>query len=196
MQQGVAAAIAIGSNLGDRAGHVEFALARLGELRETALLACGPVIETQPVARPGAGNVAAGAGGVEGDPAEGLGGPFLNTAVMVRTTLSPRELLCELHAIEAERGRVRSASLAWMARTLDLDLLVYGDWIVRSAGSDALVLPHPRMHERRFVLEPLACIAPDLLVAGLNRTVRELLDALDRAQPHGRATGMGERMLR
>ncbi|MBY0261151.1 MAG: 2-amino-4-hydroxy-6-hydroxymethyldihydropteridine diphosphokinase, partial [Phycisphaerales bacterium] len=95
-----------------------------------------------------------------------------------------RELLGLRHEIERERGRVREGVPAWSARTLDLDLLVYGDAVIDEPG---LVVPHARMAERRFVLEPLAAVAPDMVVprageGGAGRTVAELLRALA-AQP-------------
>ena len=84
--------------------------------------------------------------------------PFLNGAVALDTTLSPRELLDVLLDIERELGRVRDGE-RWGPRTIDLDLLVYGDEVVDEPG---LRVPHPRLHERRFVLEPLAELEPEL----------------------------------
>ncbi|HEU5263310.1 MAG TPA: 2-amino-4-hydroxy-6-hydroxymethyldihydropteridine diphosphokinase, partial [Gaiellaceae bacterium] len=98
---------------------------------------------------------------------------FLNAAVAAETTLRPQELLETLLRIERELGRVRSGR--WGPRTLDLDLLVYGDEIVDEPG---LRVPHPRVHERRFALEPLAELDPALVVPEQG-AVSELLAALD-----------------
>ncbi len=99
--------------------------------------------------------------------------PFLNTAASLETTLGPRELLDRLLAVERELGRVRTSE-RWGPRTLDLDLLLYGDAVHDEPG---LTVPHPRLHERRFVLEPLSELAPDLVVPGCGR-VKALLAAL------------------
>ena len=110
---------------------------------------------------------AAGARGVVDQP------PFLNGAVALETTHTPRELLDLLLTIEASLGRVREER--WGPRTVDLDLLVYGDEVVDAPG---LRVPHPHLHERRFALEPLAELAPELDVPGRGR-VSALLTALD-----------------
>jgi 2-amino-4-hydroxy-6-hydroxymethyldihydropteridine diphosphokinase len=145
-------AVALGSNLGDRAGHLEFAVGRLPEFLSS--LKVSRWYETDPV-------------GVGPQPM------FLNGAAVGQTTLSPRELLEALLALESERGRARP--FAGAPRTLDLDLLLYGDQTLNEPG---LTVPHPRLRERRFVLEPLAEIAPTLVdpVSGL--TAAELLKRL------------------
>ncbi len=145
------AAIALGSNLGDRPRHLEYAAGRLGAL--LAGFRISRSIETDPV-------------GVDGPQPR-----YLNAAAVGTTDRSARELLEALLAIERERGRERPYPNA--PRTLDLDLILLGDLVVAEPG---LVVPHPRFHERRFVLEPLADIAPELRdpVSGL--TVRQLLD--------------------
>ena len=102
-------------------------------------------------------------------------GLYLNAAATLRTGLSPRELLDGLLAIERAHGRDRLTEARWGPRTLDLDLILYGDLIINEPG---LVLPHPRMHERSFVLEPLAEIAPGWVVPGRGRTVSDLLAGL------------------
>ncbi len=88
-------------------------------------------------------------------------GPFLNGAVRIETDLGPRELLERLLAVEQRLGRVREER--WGPRTIDLDLLLYGDLVVDEPG---LTVPHPRLHERRFALEPLADLAPSLEIPG------------------------------
>jgi 2-amino-4-hydroxy-6-hydroxymethyldihydropteridine diphosphokinase len=98
---------------------------------------------------------------------------FLNGAVVLNTSLSPRELLDRLLEIERELGRVRDAR--WGPRVVDLDLLVYGD---RQIDEPGLRVPHPRLHERRFALEPLLELDPELDVPGLGR-VEDALAALD-----------------
>jgi 2-amino-4-hydroxy-6-hydroxymethyldihydropteridine diphosphokinase len=134
----VAAAIALGSNLGDRRAHLDFAVARLESLLDN--LKVSRYIETEPVGAPGP------------QPS------FLNAAAVGETALSARALLDALLAIERERGRERPYPNA--ARTLDLDLILFGG---RTIDEPGLVVPHPRFRERRFVLEPLAGIAPDLV---------------------------------
>lgn len=163
----VSAAIAIGSNLGDRAEHLRGAVDDLGQLPGTRLLAVSDAIET-PAVRVG-----------EVDP----GGPYLNAAVVVRTSLSPRELMGCLHDLESQHGRDRRAPRG-SPRTLDLDLLLFGDEALderpcRSAAErGGLVVPHPHLHEREFMLRPLAQIAPEWVVPGLGRSVADLLAGL------------------
>jgi len=146
----VTAAIALGSNLGDRRAHLDFAASRLqtflGDLRVS------PYYETAPV---------------------GLSGPqslFLNAAAVGKTTLSARLLLEVLLAIEQERGRVRPRPN--VSRTLDIDLILYGDAVINEPG---LIVPHPRFRNRRFVLEPLAEIAPALVDPVTGRSIADLL---------------------
>jgi 2-amino-4-hydroxy-6-hydroxymethyldihydropteridine diphosphokinase len=98
---------------------------------------------------------------------------FLNAALAIETSLAPRELLDVLLRVERELGRVREER--WGPRTIDLDLLVYGDETVDEPG---LRVPHPRLHERRFALEPLAELEPELQIPGLG-AVSELLAAID-----------------
>ena len=122
--------VALGSNLGDRRAHLDWAVDRLRDLLSD--LRVSSYIETEPVGVPDA------------QP------PYLNAVVVGTATTRAEALLAELLRLEGERGRVRNAPLA--ARTLDLDLILYGDLILDRA---ALTLPHPRFRERRFVLEPL-----------------------------------------
>jgi 2-amino-4-hydroxy-6-hydroxymethyldihydropteridine diphosphokinase len=143
-------AVALGSNLGDRAAHLDHAVARLRDL--LAGLLVSPYDETAPV----------GVTHPQGD--------FLNAAAVGRCSLTPHALLAALRAVEASRGRERPFPNA--ARTLDLDLVLFGSQVIDEPG---LTLPHPRFRERRFVLEPLAAIAPDMVDPVTGRTVRELL---------------------
>ncbi len=145
--------IGLGSNLGDRQKQLETALAAMQEagLRVEKVSA---FIETAPY-------------GVTDQPA------FLNGACAVQTSLAPRELLDLLLAIEAQMGRVRNRH--WGPRVIDLDLLLYGDLLLAEPG---LVVPHPDMHNRLFVLQPLAEIAPDLVHPRLHATIKELLEKL------------------
>jgi 2-amino-4-hydroxy-6-hydroxymethyldihydropteridine diphosphokinase len=143
-------AIAIGSNLGERESHIDFARFRLRALLSD--FRSSTTRETAPV-------------GVPGDQP-----PFLNAALVGTTSMAPRELLAELLAIERDRGRERPFPGA--ARTLDLDLVLFGDRVVDQPG---LIVPHPRFRDRRFVLEPLAEIAPGLRDPVTGKTVMELL---------------------
>jgi 2-amino-4-hydroxy-6-hydroxymethyldihydropteridine diphosphokinase len=142
--------VGLGANLGDRRATIEQAV---GLLREAGVevLAVSSLRETDPV-------------GFEDQP------QFLNGAIAVETTLTARELLDLLLETERRLGRTR-AGPRFGPRTIDLDLLVYGDAELDEPG---LTVPHPRLHERRFVLEPLAEIAPGLVVPGLG-TVEELM---------------------
>lgn len=159
-----AALVAVGSNLGDRRSHCERALAALAELPGTRRLAVAPLIETAPVdAPPGSG-------------------PFLNGAVLLDTELSPHALLAALAQLEQAAGRRRDGRHA--PRTLDLDLLLHGD---ATCDTPALQLPHPRLHERLFVLEPAAAIAPEWIHPRLGLTLAELRDACRRRLAEGAA---------
>ncbi len=152
----VRAFVAIGSNLGDRRAHCAEGAAQLARLPETALRRVSGLIETPP--------------------AEGAaGGPFLNGVAELTTALSPVDLLRTIQAIERALGRP-SDHRPGTARTLDLDILLYGDHVVREAG---LIIPHPRMSQRRFVLEPLAAIAPDVRHPILHLTAADMLRRLD-----------------
>lgn len=141
----------MGSNIGDRQGHLVFAVARLAEHFKT--LTVSETMETKPV-------------DVAGDQPD-----FLNAVVVGMTALSSRELLERLLAIEAERGRQRPFPGA--ARTLDLDLILFGDRIIDEPG---LIVPHPRFRERRFVLEPLSQIVPEMVDPVTGQSVKELLN--------------------
>jgi 2-amino-4-hydroxy-6-hydroxymethyldihydropteridine diphosphokinase len=135
--------VGIGSNLGDREANLRRAIELLSAEEGIEIAAVSEIRETDPV------------GPVEQ-------GQFLNGAVLVETDLAPRELLARLLDIERRMGRVRSERFG--PRTIDLDLLLYGNEIVDEPG---LTVPHPRLHERRFALEPLAELDPGLTIPGL-----------------------------
>ncbi len=150
--------VALGSNLGDRLEHLRAAVNALEALPKTRVLGKSRVFETEPV------------GGPDGQ------GAYLNAVVRLETRLKPRELLEALLEIERSRGRVRTTR--WGPRTLDLDVLLYGTQVIRE---DHLTVPHPRLHERAFVLEPLHDLAPDLEIPGLGVTVAALRERVDRS---------------
>ncbi len=149
----------MGSNQGDRQAYLADALAVLGSLPGVNRVSQRPTYETDPV------------GGHAGQ------GRFLNAVAQVSTDLSAKQLLDELNKIEADHGRDRSAEPSRSGpRTLDLDILFFGDEVINQVG---LTVPHPRMHQRWFVLKPLCDLAPDAVHPVLHRTVRELLAELE-----------------
>lgn len=141
----IRAYIALGANLGDPVATVNEAIDALVALKGSVFIAFSSLYRTAPV-------------GLRNQP------DFINAVVAVDTHLEPQALLDELLAIEARFGRERSVRNA--PRTLDLDLLIHGDTICNLPG---LTLPHPRMHERAFVLAPLVEIAPDIIIPGGTR---------------------------
>ena len=146
--------VALGSNLGDSLHLLDCACEEMEALEGVELLARSRNHRTRAV------------GGPAGQP------DYWNGAVRLRTTLSPEALLAHLQAIEHRHGRRREEEIRFGPRTLDLDLLLHGDQ--RREGLD-LELPHPRLEERRFVLEPLFDLDPELRLPGSGLTVRERL---------------------
>ena len=138
----VAAYIGLGSNLDDPADQLQRAFAELGRIPNTALIGYSSLYQSPPM------------GGLEQP-------DYINAVARLETSLEPEELLLQLQAIETGHGRIRGER--WGARTLDLDLLVYGSNIIDAPD---LKVPHPGVHERAFVLYPLHEIAPNLEIPG------------------------------
>lgn len=149
--------LSLGSNLGDRAANLQAAITRLAEVGE--VVAVSSLYETEPV-----------------DFAQQPW--FLNCAVALSTEKMPKQLLTALLAIEQAMGRKRLQPKG--PRLIDLDILLFGNSLVDTA---ALTIPHPALHQRRFVLEPLAEIAPEQRHPVFKRTIRELRDALPAGPP-------------
>ena len=147
--------IALGSNLGEREGNIRSALARMGG-KGVRVVRVSSMLENAAV------------GGPVGSP------DFVNAVAEVETSLEAHALLDVLLAVEGEMGRVRTVK--WGPRVIDLDILLYGDEVIRSPR---LTVPHPEMHLRGFVLGPLVEIAPDVVHPGLGKTASELFDLLN-----------------
>lgn len=147
--------VGLGANVGDRLGALRSAVRALTSLPSTEAVSVSPVYETEAHVLPG-------------QPPQP---DHLNAVVRLRTALRPHALLDRLHAIEAAAGRDPAAP-RWSPRPLDLDLLLFGG---AHLDADGLRVPHPRLAQRRFVLRPLADLAPDLAVPGLGATVADLL---------------------
>ena len=147
--------VGLGANLGPREATVLRAVDLLAAEPGIEMLELSSLSETEPV-------------GVTDQPA------FVNGALALETELPPRELLDALLRVERELGRVRSGE-RWGPRTIDLDLLLYADEVVDEPG---LTVPHPRLHERRFALEPLAELEPELEIPGRGK-VSDLLAEVD-----------------
>ena len=159
--------VGLGSNVGDRLAALRAAVAYLDDGPQTSVEAASPVYETEAHVRPGA-------------PPQR---DHLNAAVRLRSRLHPYAFLVEaVWAAERRAGRDPEAA-PWSPRPLDVDVLLYGDLVLPprgrapGRGGPALDVPHPRLAERRFVLRPLADLAPDLVVPGVGATVAELLAA-------------------
>jgi 2-amino-4-hydroxy-6-hydroxymethyldihydropteridine diphosphokinase len=148
--------LSLGSNIGDRDGNLRTAISNLAEI----------------------GNVVAVSSFYETEPVELTAQPwFLNCAIKFETEKMPRQLISAILNLEQSMGRQRKQKKG--PRTIDIDVLLFGSSIIEIPS---LTVPHPRLHERRFVLEPLAEIAPDARHPVFKRTVRELRDALPAGQ--------------
>jgi 2-amino-4-hydroxy-6-hydroxymethyldihydropteridine diphosphokinase len=159
--------LSLGSNVGDRTANLNAAIQNLGSLGE--VVAVSSFYETEPV--------------------ELTSQPwFLNCALQLNTEKMPRQLLTGVLAIERKMGRRRLQKKG--PRNIDIDILLFGNSIVEAKG---LTIPHPAMHERRFVLEPLAEIAPEAWHPVFKKTVRELRDALPTGQAVKRRSDLGLR---
>ena len=149
--------LGLGSNLGDRPGHLAKALAGLAATPGVEVVAAAEPVETGPVGGPaGQGN-------------------YLNSVSHIRTSLEPLALLEELHRLERLGGRCREREERWGPRTIDLDILLWGDDVVSLPG---LTIPHPRLAERLFVLEPLARLNPEVRHPATGLTAREMLERM------------------
>jgi 2-amino-4-hydroxy-6-hydroxymethyldihydropteridine diphosphokinase len=143
--------LSLGSNLGERLRYLKKAIEKIGEADSVIIRKVSPVYETAPVGKPDQPR-------------------FFNLAVLIETSLPPLPLLDFLLEIEKKLGRERKEK--WGSRTIDLDILLYDELITHSVR---LTLPHPRMHQRRFVLVPLAQINPHLFHPLLKKSVAEIL---------------------
>ena len=156
VEDGIIAYIGLGTNLGNRVENIRAALRKLGDLPTIEIVRVSSVYETAPV-------------GVTDQP------EFLNLVAAARTSLAPSALLDALLNIENQMGRVRTKR--WGPRVIDLDLLLYGG---EQVAFPELIVPHPRLRERAFVLVPLAEIAPELVLPGDEKKVVDLLDSFGR----------------
>lgn len=160
----VTAYVGLGANLQDPAAQVRRALDELGSISQSRVLSRSPLYKSPPL-------------GPAGQP------DYVNAVAALETSLAPRALLEELRAIEVRHGRRRDGT-RWGPRTLDLDILLYGDQVM---DTPELTLPHPGLHERAFVLYPLFDVAPELEIPGRGsvRALRERLGAarIERLEP-------------
>lgn len=155
MNRQVECFIALGSNLEPRDKYIQRALNLMNEHAQIKVEKVSLIYETSPE------------GGPEGQPM------YLNGVCRIKTSLSPSELLESLQEIEESLGRKRD--VFWGPRTIDLDILLYGQKII---STDTLDIPHPLMHERKFVMQPLAEIAPDLMHPMIMMSMQTILDSL------------------
>jgi len=144
--------LGLGSNIGDREEYIEQAVFLLGKIKGAEILKRSSNHETQ----------------AEGNADQP---PFLNAAVEIKTTLPPKKLLKHIHDIENTLGREREVE--WGPRTIDIDILIYGNLII---SEDELQIPHPLLHERMFILLPLKEIAPNLAHPVLEKSIKELFE--------------------
>lgn len=151
----VEAFVALGSNIEPRGKYIQRAINLMNDHPQIEVLEVSSVYETAP----------------EGGPEQGQ---YLNAVAKISTTLGAMDLLNALQKVEKELGRKRE--VFWGPRTIDLDILLYGQEII---SNDRLTVPHPLMHERRFVMEPLAQIAPEVYHPILMMTARTILESLD-----------------
>ena len=160
--------LSVGSNLGDRLECLRRAVDELRAMQDVRFVDASPLYRTEPWERE-PGRQAAD------------GGWFFNCAVLIETELAPAALLTRLQGVEQALGRIRHAGTPeanrYEPRPLDIDILLYDDRVI--SGPEHLHIPHLLMHERRFVLRPLADLAPDLEHPVLYQTIRELLEVLD-----------------
>jgi 2-amino-4-hydroxy-6-hydroxymethyldihydropteridine diphosphokinase len=143
--------LSLGSNIGDRIRYLKRAIGKIGESDSVVIRKISPVYETDPVGNPDQPR-------------------FLNVVISIETTLKPLRLLDYLLDIEEKLGRERNEK--WGPRTIDLDILLFDELIT---SSDRLTLPHPRMHQRKFVLVPLSQVNPNLFHPSLKKSVEDLL---------------------
>ena len=161
--------LSVGSNLGDRLASLRRAVEELRAMHDLRFLDASPLYRTEPWERE------------SGPETADDGGWFFNCAIAIETELDPAALLTRLQSIEERLGRVRRGGTPeaqrFEPRTVDIDILLYDDRVI--SGLEHLHIPHLLMHERRFVLRPLADLAPDLEHPVLYQTIRELLETLE-----------------